>query len=319
MDPQQDEASAYRIQKTIRSSLRFKGTGLHTGSRVQIKLVPAPPNHGIVFHRVDTQPITTIRAHYESVVCTRMATTLGAVNEGKDTRISTVEHLLSALFALGITNLLVEVQGPEIPILDGSAQPFLEALIDVGLEAQSFTRSVFKVLRPIRVYQEGAVCELLPRNCLRITTSVDFPHPAIGLQTCALDVTPFTFLKEIGAARTFGFQSDVERLKAAGLARGASLDNVLAFSDKSVLNPEGMRFSDECVRHKILDAIGDLALCGSWIEGELVSFRGGHSVHLALLKSLKKHPGHWQLLPPEPSPSLRIAERSTLGQPLYLT
>jgi UDP-3-O-[3-hydroxymyristoyl] N-acetylglucosamine deacetylase len=299
----------YRIQKTIRRAVTLEGVGLHTGQQTRVKLVPAGPNHGIVFERQDLERPARIFAHYDAVVATEMATTLG-YRDWPEARVSTVEHLLAALFAIGITNLTIEVTGSEIPVLDGSAGPFVDAILDAGVVLQPFSHAVLRILKPVKVYQNGAICELLPRDRLRLTTSIDFAHPAIGLQTFALELTPRTFKEQIGAARTFGFLRDVERLKGMQLALGASLDNVLAFSEREVLNPGGARFADECVRHKLLDAIGDLALCGCWIEGELVSFRGGHSIHLALLKALREHRSNWEILPPEPLSARSYSEET---------
>jgi UDP-3-O-[3-hydroxymyristoyl] N-acetylglucosamine deacetylase len=304
----------YRVQKTLNAPLSFRGIGLHTGAPSQIRLLPAPPSHGIIFERVDLKRSVKIPAHYDAVVDTAMATSLG-VEGWPEARVGTVEHLMAALYAMGISNVLVEVNGPEIPILDGSAGPFLDRIWEVGLEIQPFSNPTLKVTKPIKIYQNGAICELLPRERLRLTTSIDFPHPAIGLQTFALELTPKAFRDEVCEARTFGFLKDVEKLKRAKLAQGASLDNVLAFSETEVLNPGGARFSDECVRHKLLDAMGDLALCGCWIMGELVSFRGGHSIHLALLKSLKEQRSHWEILPIEPLPGISLAE-PTLHAPV---
>ena len=168
------------------------------------------------------------------------------------------------------------------------------------VEIQPYSTQTLKIHKPIRVYQKGGACELLPRDRLRITASIDFPHPEIGAQTYAVELTPQIFKNSISKARTFGFYQDLEKLRALDLAKGASLQNVLAFSEDSLINPEGTRFQEECVRHKILDAIGDLALCGCWIEGELVSFKGGHSLHHALLDALSQHPSHWEILPAEP-------------------
>lgn len=285
----------YRIQQTLTEPIEFEGVGLHSGVLCKIRLNPAVPQHGIVFVRRDLSHAPRIPACPEAVVSTSLATSLGRPGDDKST-IRTVEHLMSALFALGVTNCLVDVWGPEIPILDGSALPFLESILDSGLQPQPYSAAVLKVLKPIKVYQNGAICELLPRNRLRLTTSVDFSHPKIGLQTCALELTPESFRDEIARARTFGFMSDVEKLKRKKLALGASMANVVAFSEDSVLNPEGLRYADECVRHKLLDAIGDLALCGAWIQGELVSYRGGHAIHLALLQSLPAQGSHWELI-----------------------
>ena len=301
----------YRVQKTINAPVLLEGIGLHTGIQAQLTLLPAPVNHGIIFERLDLPNASIIPATFNSVVSTSLATTLGH-KDRPDCRISTVEHLMAALYALGITNLKIVLNGPEIPILDGSASVFIKEILKVGLDLQPYSHKILKILKPIKVYREGTICELLPRENLRLTTSVDFPHPSIGLQTFALDLTPKSFHDDVANARTFGFQSDLSRLQANNLALGASIKNVLAFSEDSILNPEGPRFPDECVRHKLLDAIGDLALCGCWIEGELVSFRGGHSIHLTLLQSLEKHPTHWKLINAEPLKlSFRKASKET--------
>ncbi len=291
-----NSTQGYRIQKSLRQIARFQGVGLHSGVDTSLELHPAPPNHGIIFERVDLEPAVRIPAHIDSVVATSMATTLG-VADRPETKIGTIEHLMAALYALGITNVRATVSGPEIPILDGSANPFIEGILGAGIEFQPFSNAVLRVLKPVKVFKDGVICELLPRECLRLTTSVDFPHPSIGLQTFALEVTPGAFIEQVCPARTFGFVQEVENLRKKNLALGASIRNVLAFSEDGIVNPEGARFPDECVRHKLLDAIGDLALIGCWIEGEMVSFRGGHSMHLSLLKALREHPSHWEIDP----------------------
>ncbi|MBI4405038.1 MAG: UDP-3-O-[3-hydroxymyristoyl] N-acetylglucosamine deacetylase [Deltaproteobacteria bacterium] len=297
----------YRIQKTLKRAICFEGKGLHCGKPARLTLQPAGPNHGILFERTDLEGCPRIFASSKAFIATDMATTLG-YGGNNQIRVATVEHLLSALFAMGITNVAVSIEGEEVPILDGSAGPYVESILEAGIQPQPFSHPVLRVLKPIRVHQDGAVCELLPRNRLRLTTSIDFRHPSIGVQTFALDVTPQSFAQQIGKARTFGFVQDVEKLRSKNLAQGASLDNVLGFSENAVLNPEGMRFTDECVRHKLLDALGDLALCGCWIEGELVSFRGGHSIHLTLLQTLQHMRSHWELVPSEPLRSISVAD-----------
>lgn len=289
----------YRIQKTLVSPISLKGIGLHTGTLCHLRLIPAAPNHGVVFYRTDRPNPKPIPAHFRHIVSTTLATTL-AHEADPEGRLFTVEHLLAAMYGMGITNARVEVDGPEIPILDGSAAPFIEAIAEAGILAQPYTASILKILKPVKVYENDTICELLPRENLRLTTSVDFPHPKIGLQTFALELTPHTFATQVCRARTFGFLRDLDRLQQKQLALGASLENVLAFSEDTILNPEGMRYANECVRHKLLDALGDLSLCGSWIEGEMVSYRGGHSMHLSLLKALSEHPQHWKLLRAEP-------------------
>lgn len=314
MNPFFDSPSVYLVQKTLKNEVTFSGVGLHTGVSSHIRLIPAAPNHGIVFEKRCSGKKVRVVAHYDAVVATELATSLG-LQDVPNARIGTVEHLLSVLFALGIQNLLIEIEGPEIPILDGSGQPFLQSILDKGIQFQPYSTPILRVLKPIKIYQGGAICELLPRQSLRLTTSVDFPHPSIGLQTYAIDLTPQTYIEEIVQARTFGFSKDLDRLREANLALGASLENVLAFSETAVLNPDGLRYPDECVRHKLLDAIGDLALCGCWIQGELVSFRGGHSIHLSLLKTIREKPSHWEILPAEPMP-LRSGAYAESGVPL---
>lgn len=297
----------YRVQKTIGREIRFHGIGLHTGVKTAVRLLPAEPNHGIVFERIDLKKPHRIQAHYDAVVDTRLATTLGSKQDSA-VRISTVEHLLSALFGTGITNVTLQVEGPEIPILDGSASAFLEGIWEAGIVPQAYSNRVLRVIKPVKVYQQGAVCELLPRDRLRLTTSIDFSHPKVGAQTFAVELTPQAFREDICSARTFGFLKDQQALQKMNLALGASVENVLAFSDTDIVNPDGARFPDECVRHKVLDALGDLALCGCWIEGEMVSFRGGHSIHLAMLRALQEQPTHWKLYAPEPlSPQITRA------------
>lgn len=304
----------YRVQKTLKEEAVFRGITLHAGIKTSLRLIPTDVNHGLIFERSDLKERARILAHYDAVVATDLATSLGYA-DNPQARVGTVEHVMSALYAMGITNLKIEIDGPEIPILDGSALPFIEGILDAGIELQNYTNPTLKILKPIKVYQEGAICELLPRTCLRLTTSVDFPHPSIGLQTFALELTPQSFKDQVCAARTFGFQRDVDSLRSRNLALGASLDNVLAFSEDGVLNPDGQRFADECVRHKLLDAIGDLALCGSWIEGEMVSFRGGHKIHLALLKALRAKKSHWEILPAKPIQSApAFKNRAALSQ-----
>jgi len=293
-------AQGYRIQKTIKAPVIIKGIGLHSGAEALLEIVPASPNHGLKFEKTCSGKTYYVPAHFESVVSTTLATSLGILSE-PDSKISTVEHLMSALYALGITNALIKLNGPEVPILDGSSAPFVNA----------FTAPTLKVVKPIKLYQQGAICELLPRESLRLTTSVDFPHPMIGTQIFALELTPKAFTEIISTARTFGFYSDLQKLQSHGLALGASLENAVGFTEDGVLNEDGLRFPDECVRHKLLDALGDLALCGSWIQGELVSFRGGHSIHLALLKSLQSHKSHWELLPARPISPITATKSST--------
>lgn len=287
----------YSVQATILDLLEFQGVSLHSGTITTLGLHPAPPNSGIVFQRIDLPGQPKIPAHYSNVCSTQMATSIGLPDS--TARVGTVEHLMSALYGLGVSNVLVKVGGAELPILDGSALPFVEAILKIGIQLQPFSRSILRIRKPIKIYHNDTICELLPRANLRLTTSVDFSHPLIGLQIFALELSPEEFVTAVAGARTFGFVEDLEGLKRANLALGASLENVLAFSANGILNSDGPRFPDECVRHKLLDTIGDLALCGHWIEGELVSYRGGHSIHSKLLNALSDFPHHWELIAPE--------------------
>lgn len=290
--------STYRVQKTLQRETTLRGIGLHTGETTAVTIEPAAPNFGIVFEKRRGREHYAIPANFRNVYSTALATTLRWQGE-QDSTVATVEHIMSALYALGVTNARITLEGNEIPILDGSARPFVEAVQDAGLSAQAATATCIRVIKPIRIFQQGVVCELLPREQLRLTTSIDFDHPAIGLQTFALELTPQSFIDEVSGSRTFGFMKDVDLLRKKNLALGASLENVLAFDDEKVVNKEGARFPDECVRHKLLDALGDLALAGARIDGELVSFRGGHSIHIALLNELAKMPTHWEWLASE--------------------
>lgn len=294
-----DEYSFYRIQKTLTREVTLQGIGLHSGLTAKLTLCPAETGSGIVFEkRAAGGQAYLVAAHFSNVVSTHFATSL-ALPQAPDSRISTVEHILSAFYGLGISNARIRIEGEEIPILDGSSRPFAEALLDAGIAPQVATCPRIRILKPIKIYRDGVICELLPREGLRLTTSVEFNHPLIGLQTFALELTPRAFVDGVAASRTFGFLRDVDTLRSKNLALGASIENVLAFDENGILNKEGMRFSDECVRHKLLDAIGDLALAGARIDGELVSYRGGHSIHIELLKTLDKTRHSWEWVPAE--------------------
>ncbi|MHC1741422.1 MAG: UDP-3-O-acyl-N-acetylglucosamine deacetylase [Syntrophobacteraceae bacterium] len=273
-------------QQTLCREVRCEGVALHSGANVRTVLKPAPCDHGIRFRRMDLSGQPTISASFHRVVDTRLATSLGA----DGITVSTVEHLMAALAGLRIDNALVEMDGPEVPILDGSAAPFLDALRDAGQRPQSALRKYIKVQRPILVREGDAYIKAYPSDHFRVRYSIDFPHPLVGRQEYTFSLTESTFHKEIAKARTFGFLKDVQRLQSMGLARGGSLDNALVFDDFSVLNQDGFRFADECVRHKILDLLGDLALAGMPIAGYFEVHKAGHSLHHQFLKELNKRP-----------------------------
>ncbi|MGA2943333.1 MAG: UDP-3-O-acyl-N-acetylglucosamine deacetylase, partial [Xanthobacteraceae bacterium] len=280
-------------QTTLRSHATVTGIGVHSGSPATLTLHPAEPNSGIVFLRsgIGGQRDREIAANFRSVTATEFATVLGDQN---GPAVSTTEHVLAALHGLGIDNAVVEVDGPEVPIMDGSAQAFVEAIDQAGIVAQQASRRCIKVLKPVRVGKNGSFGELLPyARGLRIETEIEFDHPIIGRQTYALNVEPAVFRRELARARTFGFMRDVAKLWSAGYALGASFENTVVIAENRVLNAEGVRFPDEFVRHKAVDAIGDMALAGAPLIGCYRSVRGGHKLNHAVLCALMADRSAW--------------------------
>lgn len=280
-------------QKTLRSPLALTGVGLHTGNEIRVRILPADPDTGLRFRRVDADPVVEIPAASRWVVDTSLATVLG--RDG--VQLSTVEHCLAALGGLGIDNAVVEVDGPELPILDGSALPYVEALLEAGWRRQKRPRRALRVDKPVRVEQGDKFCIVRPAADFRVTYSIDFDGRFPGVHHYFLSVDPATFAAELSPARTFGFLADVEYLRSMGKARGGSLDNAVVLHEGQVLNPEGLRMPDELVRHKMLDAVGDLALLGRPILGHLIVHRGGHALHDALVKALLARPDAWTVVP----------------------
>jgi UDP-3-O-[3-hydroxymyristoyl] N-acetylglucosamine deacetylase len=279
-------------QKTLANSTAISGVGLHTGERINMTLRPAEANTGIVFHRQVGDRTVSIKAIADNVVDTRLATVLGK----GEVRVSTVEHLLSAMAAYGVDNLHVDIDGPEIPIMDGSAAPFASIIEEAGLRSLSHSRKFLAVRRPVSVIDGEKRVSVIPSRFFRITFDIAFQHPCIALQQRSVKVSPDTFRRELAPARTFGFLREVEMLKAAGLARGGSLENAIVVDDERILNPEGLRYQDEFVRHKILDAIGDLSLVGYPILGHVRAFKAGHDINHQLVQKLLATPSSWQLL-----------------------
>ncbi|MCC7382567.1 MAG: UDP-3-O-acyl-N-acetylglucosamine deacetylase [Deltaproteobacteria bacterium] len=282
------------FQRTLRNRVCGAGTGLHSGRVVRFALLPAAPSAGIVFIRTDTHPAVEIPARAAQVTETRLATTLG--RDG--VTIGTVEHLLAALHGLGIDNARVELDGPEVPIMDGSAAPFVELIrAGGGTIAQSRPKRFVIVKRPIEVRDDDGerFARLEPASSFEIDCTVDFGHPLIRDQRFQLAASDRTFLREISRARTFGFARDVEAMRAAGLALGGSLENAVVVDDYSVQNPEGLRFPDEFVRHKVLDAIGDLALLGAPLIGRYVANKSGHALNTRLVAALLDQPRAYEL------------------------
>jgi len=279
-------------QTTIARPTAISGIGLHTGQRINMTLRPADAGVGIVFHRQMGDRKVSIEATSANVVDTRLATVIA----NGDARVSTVEHLLAALAAYGVDNLHIDIDGPEVPIMDGSSAPFVSVIEEAGLTRHSTSRKILAIRKPVSVIDGEKRVSIIPSRFFRITFDIAFQHPCIALQKRSVKVTPSGFRKDLAPARTFGFLKDVEMLKDAGLARGGSLENAIVVDDEKILNPEGLRFQDEFVRHKILDAIGDLSLIGYPILGHVRAFKAGHEVNHQLVKKILDSPDSWQLL-----------------------
>ena len=291
-------------QTTLGDQTAVSGIGVHSGLPVTLTLHPADPNTGIVFVRSGAQGYDReIRADVRSVTATELQTVLG---DASGPLVCTAEHVLAALRGLGVDNVMIELDGPEVPILDGSAAPFVAAIDQVGIVTQAAPRRYIQVLKPVRVARDDAYGELRPyTRGFRIEAEIEFANPLIGRQSVALDVEPESFRRELARARTFGFMSDVAKLWSAGYALGASFENTLVVTENRVLNPDGLRFPDEFVRHKALDAIGDLALAGAPLLCAYRSVRGGHRLNHAVLSALIADPDAWALVE-QPEQSRRI-------------
>jgi len=280
-------------QTTLRDDATLSGVGVHSGQPVTLTLRPADADTGIVFIRTGTagQPRREVRADVRAVTATEFATVLG---DSHGPLCSTSEHVLAALSALGVDNVIIEIDGSEVPIMDGSSDAFVAAIDKAGIVTLDDQRRYIKVLKPVRVVRGDAVGELLPNDRgMRVEVGIDFDHPLIGHQTCAMDIDAESFRRDLSRARTFGFMKDVAKLWSAGYALGANFDNTLVISEDRVLNPDGMRFADEFVRHKTLDAIGDLALAGAPLLATYRSTRGGHKLNHAVLCALMADPTAW--------------------------
>lgn len=278
------------LQRTIRQKAVVKGIGLHTGAPATLTFCPAPEGTGIYFVRRDLPGSPAISTQADRVTATTMATTLG----GEAFSVSTVEHCLSTLAALRIDNLFIELDGPEIPIGDGSAAVFLEAILNAGLCEQNEPRKYAYITSPIMQGDQEKHAYVVPYNGLRITCTIEFPHPKIGRQHFDLDVTEQSFAREVARARTFGFMKDVEALRARGLARGGSLDNAVVLDHTDILNPGGLRWDNEFVRHKVLDALGDLVTLGMPLMGHVVLHRAGHDLMNRLVRKILESPDRYR-------------------------
>ena len=281
-------------QQTIAEPIKTVGIGLHSGNRSNLYLKPAPIDSGITFVRLDLAEPITIPAKAEFITDTRLASVL----QIGDSRISTVEHLLSACAGLGIDNLLVEIDGEEIPIMDGSAASFLFLIQSAGITVQNSPKKFIKIKKTVEVVEGDKLARLEPFFGFKLDFTIDFKHPALDKtgQRCIIDFNETSYSKEIGRARTFGFAHEVEALREIGLARGGSLDNAIVLDEHRILNNEELRYEDEFVRHKILDAIGDLYLAGYPIIGAYVAEKSGHALNNLLLRQLFKEPDAYEIV-----------------------
>lgn len=293
--------SATRPQRTLRRPTRLSGVGLHSGAPVTLRLLPAAAESGIRFRRTDVRGRNPeILARWDCVSDTMLCTTV-ANEDG--VKVATIEHLMAALAGCGVDNALVELDGPEIPAADGSAEPFVAAIERAGLVDQAASRRAVQVVRRVEARDPaGAWCALEPAETFGIRFEIDFDSSAVGPRKASFELAaPEDFKRELARARTFGFERDVEKLRQMGLARGGSLDNAVVIgADDRVLNPEGLRFVDECVRHKALDAVGDLALAGAPILGRFTAMRSGHGLNNRLLRTLFADASAWRLVARRP-------------------
>jgi UDP-3-O-[3-hydroxymyristoyl] N-acetylglucosamine deacetylase len=282
------------LQRTLKNVIRATGVGLHSGEKVCITLRPAPVDTGIVFVRTDLGQPVPIQARAENVGRVTNATTLAA---GK-VSISTVEHLLSAFAGLGVDNAFVDVSAPELPIMDGSSAPFVFLLQSAGIEEQSAPKKFIRILKSVAVQQGDARAELRPYDGFRVEYTLQYDHPVFRnhCKSAVVDVSTMAYVKEVSRARTFGFLADYERLRAMNLARGGSLENTVVIDDCRILNDGGLRAEDEFVKHKILDAIGDLYLLGHNIIGAFAGFKSGHATNKVLMQKVLADPDAWEIV-----------------------
>ena len=283
-------------QRTIAKAVSLTGIGLHSGAKVQVSFRPAPANTGLVYTRVDLNPSVTIKCSADSVRDTQLCTAL--VNE-QGVRISTVEHLTAALSALGIDNLYIDVNAPELPVMDGSAQPFIYLFGSTGIKELSESKKFLRVVRKVRVENEGKWAELTPSESgFHLDLQIDFNHPAMDKekQHFAMNFTGEAFAHDVSRARTFCFMRDVEFMHSHNLALGGSLENAVVLDDRRVINPEGLRYEDEFVKHKLLDAIGDLYMDGHSILGNFKAYKTGHDLNNRLLRAFLSDSANYQII-----------------------
>ncbi|OLO03765.1 MULTISPECIES: UDP-3-O-acyl-N-acetylglucosamine deacetylase [Salinicola] len=281
-------------QRTLQNTIRATGVGLHSGEKVYLTLRPATPNTGIVFVRTDLDPVVHIPAHAESVTDTNLCTALS-----KDgVKVATVEHLMSAFAGLGIDNAYVELSAPEVPIMDGSAGPFVFLIQSAGIAEQAAPKQFIRIKQEVTVSDDGKQATFLPHNGFKVSFAIDFDHPVFEQQkqTASVDFSTTSFVKEVSRARTFGFMRDLEFLRSQNLALGGSLDNAIVLDDYRIVNQDGLRYDDEFVKHKMLDAIGDLYQLGHSLIGEFKGYKSGHGLNNQLCRELLAHPEAYEIV-----------------------
>ncbi|MEY1662611.1 UDP-3-O-acyl-N-acetylglucosamine deacetylase [Isoalcanivorax beigongshangi] len=281
-------------QRTLKNVIRATGIGLHTGEKVYLTVRPAPIDTGIIFRRVDLDPVVEIEADAENVGETTLSSTL--VKDG--VKVGTVEHFLSAMAGLGIDNAYVELSAPELPIMDGSAGPFVFLLQSAGIEEQPAAKKFIRIKKPVTITDGDKSATFLPFDGFKVTFSIEFDHPVFANRTqhASIDFSSTSFVKEVARARTFGFMRDIEYLRSQNLALGGSVDNAIVVDEHRILNEDGLRYEDEFVKHKMLDAIGDLYLLGSSLVGEFVGHKSGHALNNQLLRKLRQETDAWEVV-----------------------
>ena len=281
-------------QRTLRNTIRATGIGVHTGEKVYLTLLPAPADTGIIFRRTDLDPVVEIPAQALNVGDTRLSTTL---TKG-DVRVSTVEHLLSAMAGLGIDNAIIELSASEVPIMDGSAGPFVFLIQSAGIQELPRAKKFIRIKKPITVEEDDKIASFVPFDGFKVTFTIDFDHPVFADKAVktSVDFSSTSFVKEVSRARTFGFMHEIEYLRSQGLAQGGSVENAIVVDEYRILNEDGLRYDDEFVRHKVLDAIGDLYLLGNSLIGEFKAYKSGHALNNKLLRALLKQQDAWEVV-----------------------
>lgn len=280
-----------RFETTLNRPVSISGVGLHSGVPVSIKVLPAPPATGIVFERTDLENFR-VPASWKHVARVSYATSL--MRQG--VLISTTEHLLSVLYSMGVDNAVIQIDNLEVPIVDGSGLPFIRALQSAGIRNHRRRRRYLRIRRPVSIEAPGKRITILPSDSFLLTCDIFFEHPMVGRQTIEMEVTPERYATEVAPARTFGFAWELDQMRNMGLIRGATLDSAVCFSADDVMNPGGLRFPDECCRHKVLDLIGDLALIGKPLLGHVIAERAGHAMHTALVARIMSDPTLYEVL-----------------------